>query len=56
MLERGRNIEHIKDYRMQPRRPGNFRTGGGRPKNEKGLSGLERDYPLNETNPLVGER
>ena len=35
MLERGKNVEHIKDTRTPIRILGNFRTAGGRPRRKK---------------------
>ena len=51
MLERGRNIEHIKDYVNANKAPWEFPHRGGR--TEKMIEDypvLKRDYPLNETN------
>jgi len=51
MLERGRNIEHIKDYVNANKAPWEFPHRGGR--TQKMIDDypvLKRDYPLNETN------
>jgi choline dehydrogenase-like flavoprotein len=51
MLERGRNIEHIKDYVNATKDPWEFTHRGGR--TQKMIDDypvLKRDYPLNETN------
>ncbi|WP_295674246.1 GMC family oxidoreductase [uncultured Mucilaginibacter sp.] len=51
MLERGRNIEHIKDYVNATKDPWQFEHRGGR--TQKMIDDypvLKRDYPLNETN------
>jgi choline dehydrogenase-like flavoprotein len=51
MLERGRNIEHIKDYVNATKDPWEFPHRGGR--TQKMIDDypvLKRDYPLNETN------
>jgi choline dehydrogenase-like flavoprotein len=51
MLERGRNIEHIKDYVNANKAPWEFTHRGGRTvQMEKEYPVLKRDYPLNETN------
>lgn len=51
MLERGRNIEHIKDYVNANKGPWEFPHGGGRTQQMiKDYPVLKRDYPLNETN------
>jgi choline dehydrogenase-like flavoprotein len=51
MLERGRNIEHIKDYVNANKAPWEFTHRGGRTvQMEKDYPVLKRDYPLNETN------
>ncbi|HTE02222.1 MAG TPA: GMC family oxidoreductase [Mucilaginibacter sp.] len=51
MLERGRNIEHIKDYVNANKAPWEFEHRGGRTvQMEKDYPVLKRDYPLNETN------
>ena len=51
MLERGRNIEHIKDYVNANKASWEFPHRGGR--TQQMISDypvLKRDYPLNETN------
>jgi choline dehydrogenase-like flavoprotein len=51
MLERGKNIEHIKDYVNANKGPWEFEHRGGR--TQKMIDDypvLKRDYPLNETN------
>ena len=51
MLERGRNIEHIKDYVNAMKHPWDFPHRGGRTiKMIDDYPVLRRDYPLNETN------
>ncbi len=51
MLERGRNIEHIKDYVNANKAPWEFAHRGGRTTQMvKDYPVLKRDYPLNETN------
>ena len=51
MLERGRNIEHIKDYVNANKGPWEFPHRGGRTQEMiKDYPVLKRDYPLNETN------
>ncbi len=51
MLERGRNIEHIKDYVNANKDPWDFPHRGGRTQQMiKDYPVLKRDYPLNETN------
>ncbi|PTR01497.1 choline dehydrogenase-like flavoprotein [Mucilaginibacter yixingensis] len=51
MLERGRNIEHIKDYVNANKAPWEFPHRGGRTQQMiKDYPVLKRDYPLNETN------
>jgi choline dehydrogenase-like flavoprotein len=51
LLERGRNIEHIKDYVNANKAPWEFEHRGGRTKKmEEAYPVLKRDYPLNETN------
>ncbi|MEP6610235.1 MAG: GMC family oxidoreductase [Mucilaginibacter sp.] len=51
MLERGRNIEHIKDYVNANKDPWEFPHRGGRTQQMiKDYPALKRDYPLNETN------
>ena len=51
MLERGKNIEHIKDYVNANKDPWEFPHRGGRTNQMvKDYPVLKRDYPLNETN------
>ncbi|HRN72293.1 MAG TPA: GMC family oxidoreductase [Ginsengibacter sp.] len=51
MLERGKNIEHIKDYVNATKGPWEFPHRGGRTqKMIEDYPVLKRDYPLNETN------
>src|SRR5258707_14084292 len=51
MLERGRNIEHIKDYVNANKDPWEFPHRGGRTQQMiADYPVLKRDYPLNETN------
>ncbi|MFT3703235.1 MAG: GMC family oxidoreductase [Agriterribacter sp.] len=51
MLERGRNIEHVKDYVNANKNPWEFPHRGGRTqKMVEDYPVLKRDYPLNETN------
>jgi choline dehydrogenase-like flavoprotein len=51
MLERGRNIEHIKDYVNTNKDPWQFPHRGGRTQQMiKDYPVLKRDYPLSETN------
>lgn len=51
MLERGRNIEHVKDYVNANKAPWEFEHRGGRTKKmEQDYPVLKRDYPLNEKN------
>ncbi|MDE3236473.1 MAG: GMC family oxidoreductase [Bacteroidota bacterium] len=51
MLERGQNIEHIKDYVNATKDPWEFPHRGGRTQEMiKDYPVLRRDYPLNETN------
>ncbi len=51
MLERGRNIEHVKDYVNANKDPWEFPHRGGRTQQMiKDYPALKRDYPLNETN------
>ncbi len=50
MLERGRNIEHVKDYVNASKEPWEFPHRGGRTqKMIEEYPALKRDYPLNET-------
>lgn len=51
LLERGRNIEHIKDYKNATKSPWEYPHRGGHTKEmEKHYPVLKRDYPLNEKN------
>src|SRR5215203_4104725 len=51
MLERGRNIEHIKGYTNANKNPWEFPHAGGRTQQMiKDYPVLKRDYPLAETN------
>lgn len=51
LLERGRNIEHIKDYLSTGKAPWEFDHRGGRTQEMiENYPVLKRDYPLNETN------
>lgn len=51
MLERGKNIEHIKDYVNSTKGPWQFPHRGGRTQEMiKDYPVLRRDYPLNEMN------
>ena len=51
MLERGRNIEHIKDYVNANKEAWDHPHRGGRTQQMiKDYPVLKRDYPLNETN------
>ena len=51
LLERGRNIEHIKDYVNATKPPWAYPHRGGRTQEmEKHYPVLKRDYPLNEKN------
>ncbi|BAV05520.1 Choline dehydrogenase [Filimonas lacunae] len=51
LLERGRNIEHIKDYVNANKEPWDYEHRGGHTKKmEEAYPVLKRDYPLNETN------
>ncbi len=51
LLERGRNIEHIKDYPSANKEVWEFPHRGGRTRQMiKDYPVLKRDYPLNETN------
>ncbi len=51
MLERGKNVEHIKDYVSATKDPWEFPHRGGRTQQMiKDYPVLKRDYPLNETN------
>lgn len=51
LLERGRNVEHIKDYVNATKAPWQYPHRGGRTKAmEEMYPVLKRDYPLNEKN------
>ena len=51
LLERGRNIEHVKDYKNANKNPWEFPHAGGRTQQMiKDYPVLKRDYPLSETN------
>ena len=51
MLERGRNVEHIKDYGNALKTPWEYPHRGGRTlAMEEAYPVLKRDYPLNEKN------
>lgn len=51
MLERGQNIEHVKDYTQTNKAPWEFPHRGKAPLNlVKDYPVLKRDYPLNEIN------
>jgi choline dehydrogenase-like flavoprotein len=51
MLERGKNVEHIKDYVNALKGPWEYAHRGGRTKQmEADYPVLRRDYPLNEKN------
>ncbi|GAA4511052.1 GMC family oxidoreductase [Sphingobacterium thermophilum] len=51
MLERGRNVEHIKDYHATTKDPWEFPHAGGRTQQMiQDYPVLRRDYPLNEKN------
>jgi choline dehydrogenase-like flavoprotein len=51
LLERGRNVEHIKDYVNATKAPWEYAHRGGRTKAmEEQYPVLKRDYPLNEKN------
>src|SRR3954465_8962802 len=51
VLERGKNIEHIKDYVNATKGPWEYPHRGGRTRAMEELYPvLKRDYPLNETN------
>jgi choline dehydrogenase-like flavoprotein len=51
LLERGRNVEHIKDYVNATKAPWEYLHRGGRTKAmEEEYQVLKRDYPLNEKN------
>jgi choline dehydrogenase-like flavoprotein len=51
LLERGRNVEHIKDYVNATKAPWEYLHRGGRTTSmEEAYQVLKRDYPLNEKN------
>ena len=51
LLERGKNIEHVKDYVNATKAPWEYPHRGGRTKSmEEMYPVLKRDYPLNEKN------
>ncbi len=51
LLERGRNVEHVKDYVNATKNPWDFPHRGGRTQQMiKDYPVLRRDYPLNEMN------
>ncbi len=51
MLERGRNVEHVKDYPAATKHPWEFPHRGGRTQQMiEDYPVLRRDYPLNEKN------
>lgn len=51
MLERGRNVEHVKDYPAATKHPWEFPHRGGRTQQMiEDYPVLSRDYPLNEKN------
>ena len=51
LLERGRNVEHIKDYVNATKAPWQYAHRGGRTQAmEEPYPVLKRDYPLNEKN------
>ncbi len=51
LLERGRNVEHIKDYVNATKAPWQYPHRGGHTKSmEERYPVLKRDYPLNEKN------
>jgi choline dehydrogenase-like flavoprotein len=51
MLERGRNVVHVKDYVNASKAPWEFPHRGGRTQEMiRNYPVLKRDYPLNETN------
>jgi choline dehydrogenase-like flavoprotein len=55
MLERGKNIEHVKDYKNMHKETWNY-PHRGRPTQEmkKDFPVLSRDYPLNEATLACG--
>ena len=51
LLERGRNVEHIKDYVNATKAPWQYLHRGGKTvEMEEAYQVLRRDYPLNESN------
>ncbi|MGH7446241.1 MAG: GMC oxidoreductase [Longimicrobiales bacterium] len=51
LLERGRNVEHVKDYPNATKAPWEYPHRGGRTQAmEEAYPVLKRDYPLNEKN------
>ena len=51
LLERGKNVEHVKDYVNATRAPWEYPHRGGRTRQmEEDYPVLRRDYPLNEKN------
>ncbi|MBO9199651.1 MULTISPECIES: GMC oxidoreductase [Niastella] len=51
LLERGENIEHVKDYKSATKNPWDFPHRGGKTTEmSKEYPVLDRDYPLNEMN------
>ena len=51
LLERGRNVEHVKDYKNATKAPWEFPHRGGRTQEMiKNYPVLKRDYPLSEKN------
>jgi choline dehydrogenase-like flavoprotein len=51
LLERGKNIEHIKDYKNATKGPWEYPHRGGRTREmERRYPVLKRDFPLNEKN------
>ena len=51
LLERGKNVEHIKDYTNATKAPWEYPHRGGRTREmEEAYPVLKRDYPLNEKN------
>ncbi len=51
MLERGKNVEHVKDYVNATKAPWEYEHRGGRTRAmEDAYPVLKRDYPLNEKN------
>jgi choline dehydrogenase-like flavoprotein len=51
LLERGRNVEHVKDYVNATKGPWEYPHRGGRTRAmEEEYPVLKRDYPLNEKN------